>query len=564
MQKIRYLNIFAITLIGIFNLYQIFKRLNLGIGMSDESFPLQISNFGVKNPNWTFTPIISFIYHLVDQDIYFARILNVLYCTLAIACLAIAIIGKKKLSRIKVVYFLTLLPVFYLPLNTFSFLLITPSYQSVNYSSFLIFIALTISIYSKSKKISIHFFGIGFFAAMISSCRPSNIITLLPIVAFMVLKNSYRIRNAIIVWAGFAICNLLLFKNYFNMVTAYFETYHYISSINYQHFSLLDNFSKTLTYIFLISISYFLIHLRFMEIEYINKIPKFIYLLLSFGIIYSQISVNFPLRVLVSSLTIVFFLIIHLHAEFKKNISLYFIALTPLLINFGSSISIGYLWQYLTISQSLILLLLVVEFDDPKLTKLIKSTNFTLLILISICTFAAISFVNRNYDYEKVNSRQMVKVENFQDLAYSREKAKALVQYFNSIKNTNIDNRYVLDLSFFHPGLLNGTTARYFPFFLADESLDSSTVRQLKFIHNYADKHRFNLEYALVGLNDNFSSTYPHKCLKADSILGNENLKKNINIFNQFVNVSIQGVYVRQTEDTSMIHSYYALVKSCK
>lgn len=553
------------------------KRLRLGIGLTDEGLvAAQTSDsFFLQKTNWGIARIYSFLHEFSGGSIHGLRII-----WLVIFCSILILLGWTLLQRVdnfprnRFVILTCILTGLTIP-SMFRFLLLTPTYQGLLFVS-CISIVSVILLSSRTTNTNFHVvqglvIGLSFCIATIS--RPSSSLILIITSAIYFYNSGKKPGKVFLIISGIGmfLWPIVLFKNPINVLDSLINQYYFAKSIGSEAFSMtviLFHYSYTLG----ITISLLLLSQLILRKSLLKEKVKtryfaifrfviFFLWVLSLKLFSNLLYVDSKTKI---GILFVMFLLGSSLKSFQNsrillaNLTLAFLPATSTL---GSSIPLSYNWPLLIFSASLFLALN--QQESHSLTRNKPWTIGTAMVLV-LLSLISINYSNHDSNYEKISLDQGAQ-SKYRDLQYSHSKALALERWTSETDlNSKMGGEPILDLSYFHPGLVYFTDSPMYPYFLADEVFSASTNSQMSFLSKIFAIDGETPKRFLVSSDKEFdNSASAESCKRLGEWPANQLLKEALVATNLNPNVRLVSFYNRQVEDLTMRSPFIYLLEKC-
>lgn len=565
------------------------NRLQLGIDLSDEAFNLNQQDYRlVENKDYVmpYTEVTHLIYKFVGGDVYRFRlfgiaILLILSLTPAVIVLLKSLLYKKFLDVRFEPYLLFVLSVLLIP-STFGFLLLTPGYQwlvgighSIIFSTIFLFPKVRIS--NADKILILVLVNSGLLLTLLG--RFSSGMLLLTISFVYIALNVTKLGKYFLIFELLAVSALffiliIVFDYHKKIIFGIRAT----SSLQSENLNLLSEITDTTKGVLFFS---FIIFFQFLYLRILLKLKYKVNILIVFPIVMLNIFISnylfeiwknyftFSQSFLLFLFTSVSGLIVALSRIKISQLFLYTpLGCLPILSNFGSGNSIFTNEQpYYQSSIYFVIVGMLLFMQD--INKKILNTVFFLLLILSVI-FAI--FVNSysNQTYGKLLKKQNNLVTYSKDgLLYSKEKIKNMTFFkYNAQLNGMRENEKVLDLSYWHPGLVRMLEISPVPFGQWDKFYKSTLQNQFTWFNpnnqNVFNKFQSNLMFLSIPndfiLKNRISLS---QCYPIEYFLSHDSELLDILRLSGPYSVKMISYYVSRPEDMTLYPDYAILVKNC-
>lgn len=518
----------------------IISKFKLGFGIADESHAISMVKqrlLSTENSKpWPFSIVTYPFFKLAGQDIYLFRLYSFLF-VVVIAFTVGSLILKVNRNRFPFEFramlaIIGFCAVIAIP-TSFRYLLITPSYQwTILVSSTLIFtiwyVEITSTEFSRNKEISYDFLMSTFLLAMTMSRVSSGLLSFFMILFAKYLRGDSKRRLTCFI-AFFVSEMVILVLSYPKSIQNTFDFAALVSKIDPSYLDLSAEVLDVLSPLVVLATGFFLpvqiksyvTKIRRVKLaDFRKKVHVKIALLglffFSVREMYVDVGLFSTCRLFIIST--LFGLLVQVHVKRNIRAHIFLVAVLPISSQFGSNISASYLFT----AQIISLFALIVMhfcFDDSKVLP-----KGSYLSLLSIIVIIAISVYSKS-SYERENESVVRKIDPETSLWYSESRLQN-IEHLRSDVLRNGDPEYslVMDLSFWHPGVILYMNKIPMPFFIGDIRYEKTLKEQTSFV--------IEKNLAFIGdrkfgvILEDVTMDYDGRCLALQDFIDNVELRK--------------------------------------
>lgn len=487
-----------VSIFGFTNLViEVHQRIKIGVGLTDEAFGLLFgldrARNGQTSNTYLFADLTAPILNLTQFNVIeFRRVGFLILVSLGSYFSIKTLRSSCDLNLVeRINYCLIYLTVIVLVSSSFRFLLITPSYQWIVMvaSIFLAIILFRSNLEDSFRKSVFVSFAISTLVVLIEFSRlTSGAITWIAISTYLLGK--FQKKKIILINFFLILFHSIYFLLFHNSFYISIQRYYNLSKLDPNGsnllFEILDVGKSTTIFTFLILAGARLGSIMFIENKYLfNKNY--------FG--WKDIAVSFSLIILlfdfqyrdISHLLSLLFVVVIGFLLGIKNVSINFftflIATLPILTQFGSNINANYLLAPNMLSGVLILFMsnfLEKNSEGYHFVRFRRLINASAVFFLALILFSVQNLVSTT-SYENSYGSKKLQKDTITGLMYDSNKLKKITDFRNQIDgSTQDDSIRVLDLSFWHPGVLFYIEKYQFPLSTLDRVFSDTLNEQVK------------------------------------------------------------------------------------
>lgn len=490
---------FFIFGVGIYlQVKELFNRSGIGLGLTDEAFGILNAVDRGSNGQTLQTPLFadvtSILLSLASYDIQKMRFFGYIIIFTVLLLLWMRIISTQRLEQRKKsssYFFLVAALLMLLIPASFRYLLVTPSYQwFVLVGSVVLVIVLSLYIkpgFAKNKFYLLPLCSFILFIVELSRLTSGFIIWILINIYLFCLK---RIHEILIFNFSLFIINFMYLSMNYNAFVSSLLRLAEFRNIDPRGsnliFEVLDVAQTSLTIFLIVIVSKSASHRISMTKDASRGIKitlrsRFVFQFLMLA----TLVLVFPYRDIDHLFALICIALIGALIGItnpKINYALLLLCNAPIISQFGSNISSSYLVVPMILCPALYLFLaspLRVEFDHtrPKASRLMQGPIF---IFLSLClVLLQVNLASTSYENGYLN--QLVNRDPMSGLMYSNQKMNSIEQLRSDAKNYGrLDNQRILDLSYWHPGVIYYLGGLQFPLSTVDKAFANTLFHQVQ------------------------------------------------------------------------------------
>ncbi len=570
----------VITLLIQFN--QIFSRAKIGFGLTDEAYGLSNAVDRAKNGQTgstaLFADITSPVLALVNFNVYYFRLVGVVI--LGLLCVLLAgfnLFSKQEFHRKSKAFTVLLLSVmiFTIPMN-FRYLLITPSYQWIVLVFSILSVLLTLVIIDLRSDKFVLSFLLSLSIFTVTLARPTSGIVIWLLVNIYLFferdikknKRIYQINSFLImVFVTYTILNWTTLKSfvfkYMNLKHVDPNGSNLINEILDVAYALV--FIWSIFYIGRLIVKLFLLPYKLES--HSKKIKSFIVIL--FLSVYPIWHIAFVFRdlshVLLSSYAFLLGVLVIINNQSALNFRMLLLSSAPVLTQFGSNTSASYLISPFLISLTIYSIFSSNEIEGARLVpETSRRENIQNGIKALLCLSLMLLVLSQSkFSYETdLPGKNLVK-DPVSSLYYSSQKLERIQEFRRDAKvSGEFSGQRILDLSFWHPGIISYLGGLQFPFGLDNKAFRDTMDFQVRTTVNQVRDYEFNSSLSVIVETSQVAPT--KRCSKLIEYIEDESLKRLLieNEFNpELYNLS---VYVSDKVDITLFPKNVAYLVPCQ